>query len=556
MSIIHIRQIETHLLNTFARYIDMTDYENKSESEKKSALLTRSLAAFSVFNFSETTEEFAGKSITDGYGDNGIDAVHYDENEKILYIAQSKWHHDGTGSIDRGDVLKFINGAKDILAGNFSKFNSKIQNKKDVIEKFLYDASAKICLIIIHSGQQQIGQESIRDLDEYIEELNDASDVISRKILRQGDIHRIISGGAKGAPINFDVMLRHWGKMDTPYTTFYGQVSAKDVASWYEAYYPRLFAPNLRLFLGSTDINSGLIETLKTTPEKFFYFNNGITALCSNISKKPIGGDSKESGYFECCDVSIVNGAQTVGSIASIKNTHPDKLDNASVFIRFISLEKCPEGFGTEVTRATNTQNRIDKRDFVSLDPEQERIRTELQLSGIHYFYKSGERISSPEDSFDLIEATIALAVAQGDVSLAVQAKREIGKLWDDISKAPYKVLFNNSLSGINLWNFILILRKIEETLIGTQESCDNRTRMYIIHGNRFIAHQVFKHLDLSGLQDPKNSISGLLVTISAVTLNYITKTMESGEMLYPDSYLAHLFKNLSKCRKLDEALA
>src|SRR5262249_31933179 len=148
-----------------------------------------------------------------------------------------------------------------------------------------------------------------------------------------------------------------------------------------------------------------LMDTLKGgNAERFWYFNNGITVLCGSIKKKPVGGNSRDSGYFECSDVSIVNGAQTVGAIHQANSTHPESVAKASVLVRFISLEDCPDGFGAEVTRATNTQNRIERRDFVALDSEQERLRTELQLEKIQYAYKSGEGVADPTKGFELTE--------------------------------------------------------------------------------------------------------------------------------------------------------
>ena len=166
-----------------------------------------------------------------------------------------------------------------------------------------------------------------------------------------------------------------------PFSAYYGLVSATEVADWWTRYYPKIFMPNIRSFLGETEINQSIVETLLSEPEKFWYFNNGITALCSKIRKKPLGGNTHETGVFECLDVSVVNGAQTVGAIATANAKLPDQVAKAAVLIRFISLESCPEDFAIRVTRTTNTQNRIDSRDFVSLDTEnQERIRTELQL--------------------------------------------------------------------------------------------------------------------------------------------------------------------------------
>jgi hypothetical protein len=78
------------------------------------------------------------------------------------------------------------------------------------------------------------------------------------------------------------------------------------------------------MLLGSTEVNQSLIETLRSNPENFWYFNNGITALASHIAKKPIGGDTCDMGVFEYSIVSIVNGAQTVGAIATANRAHPE----------------------------------------------------------------------------------------------------------------------------------------------------------------------------------------------------------------------------------------
>ena len=190
----------------------------------------------------------------------------------------------------------------------------------------------------------------------------------------------------------------------------------------------------------------------------------------------------------------------------------------------------------------------------MSLDPEQERIRTELKLSDIDYYYKSGEKNVSTENSFDIVEATVALSVSNGDIALAVQAKREIGKLWDDITKPPYKLMFNGSLTGIRLWNIVRIHRIIEG-ILNKYQTDDNRIKMYLVHGNRLIAHQTFKRIDISSINDPGCDIDHIIKNIPAIANAVINNLIEAGEEFYPDSYLAHLFKNLSKCRALDDIL-
>ena len=139
------------------------------------------------------------------------------------------------------------------------------------------------------------------------------------------------------------------------------------------------------MFLGSTEVNTTIVDTLLSSPQDFWYFNNGISALCRIVKKKPIGGATRETGIFECYDLRVVNGAQTVGAIAHAAQKNPAAVANARVPFRLISLEQCPPDFGKKVTRYNNTQNRIDRRDFVALDIEKERIRGELILEGVTY---------------------------------------------------------------------------------------------------------------------------------------------------------------------------
>jgi hypothetical protein len=551
MSLIHIRQIKTYLLTTFHNLIDLSDVSSQQPAEYESVFLTRSLAAFAIMNLANISKEEAAVTVTDGSHDNGIDAVYYHKVEKILFLVQSKWKHDGNGSVERGDIQKFITGFRDVVSERFDRFNQKLNAKATEIDQALSDARTKILIVLIYSGKDPLSEEGKRDFRDLLSEMNDPTEVVSLKPLRQMNIYNAIAQGAKAAPINIEVALYEWGKTSEPYQAYYGQVSASDVAVWWEQYYPSIFTPNIRMFLGETDINEGILETLKVEPEKFWYFNNGITALCSTIKKKPLGGSGRETGFFECKDVRIVNGAQTVGSIATAASSFPDKIALAKVPIRFISLEQCPEGFDRDVTRYNNTQNRIDRRDLVALDIEQERIRSELQLEAVTYVYKSGETIASGDRGFELAEATVASACKQTDISYSVQAKREIGKLWEDINKPPYKVLFNPSVSGPSLWKLVQILRAIEDELKEEREKRFGRERLFTIHGNRFIAYEVYRML-------PENLITNLselsieqIRVIKSSVITALNKVIEITNRLFPDSYPANLFKNLKKCRDI-----
>jgi AIPR protein len=303
------------------------------------------------------------------------------------------------------------------------------------------------------------------------------------------------------------------------------------------------------MFLGDTSVNETLIETMAQDPEKFWYFNNGITALCSSIEKKPLGGGARQTGLFECRDFRIVNGAQTAGAIASAAAKYLTNVAQARVPIRIISLENTPESLEREITRYNNTQNRIERRDFAALDPEQERIRTELQLEEVSYTYKSGDLMGG-EIGCDLADATVARACEQSDLSYAVQAKREIGRLWEDTDKAPYRVLFNPSVSGLSIWKSVQTLRIIDDKLTRLERDIDEGSdRLLAIHGNRFIAHLVFASTRNELAEQDRNLSNQYKLGVEERTRESFARLTATVNGLYPDSYLASLFKNGKKCQ-------
>jgi dephospho-CoA kinase len=61
--------------------------------------------------------------------------------------------------------------------------------------------------------------------------------------------------------------------------------------------------------------------------------------------------------------------------VSSLARVDDDSaLGNVRVPIRVILLDTAPAGFGDDVTRTNNLQNRVELRDFVAQDPEQKRI--------------------------------------------------------------------------------------------------------------------------------------------------------------------------------------
>lgn len=555
MSVIHVNQIKSHITRLFGSLIDLSDVAKAPPEMKEDFLLTRGLAAYALYYLSGVAPDVATGSVTDGGDDNGLDAVHYDQPNKRLYLVQSKWIKDGGGEPNNGEIKKFLGGVHDLFNMQFDRFNAKVRTKESMVVQALTDPATSYEVVIAYTGSSGLAPPSKRDMEDLAREMNDTSEVVFITVLNQSVLHNSLVSSVAGEPINLEIGVKSWGRKDSPHEAYYGQISGATIADWWSKYRTRLFARNLRSMLGETEVNVEMRQTLQERAEEFWYFNNGITIVARRAQRAMAGGTSTDFATFHCDDVSIVNGAQTVGTIG--KFSEPDPAAVASVYVPVrIIVRGDDQTFGEEVTRTNNRQNRIENRDFVALDPEQNRIRQELAVDGIDYQLVRSESVARSDTAFDLVEATTALACASNTVRLPVQLKREIGKLWEDLNKAPYKEIFNASVPGLKVWGCVRIQRRIDKALTTRlTRGGAHHGKLYPVatHGNRIVAGLVFDTLPVARFSDPAFDIETVASDSQILTLvdRHLDGLVAQVETHYPNSIIPTLFKNLTKCEHL-----
>jgi hypothetical protein len=544
MSILHVGHVQVAIERRFKGLIDLSDVK---EVQQPDCFLTRGLSAFVIAELSGAEDQAAAASVVDGSADNGIDALYFDPIELVCYVVQSKWIRSGNGSVDVGSILKFKKGVHDFFLGEFEQFGPKMNKLRPQIEEVLADSRVTFKLVVAYTGQQSLSQEAQGPLDTLLSALNDPAELVSLKVLGQGELWNIVAKQALAETVDLQIMLKEFGTVRDPFTAYYGQVDLKDIATWGK-FGPHLYARNIRGFKGSTDVNEGIIGTIRTNPQHFWYFNNGITVVCTRVKPQPLGSGAQESRVFECEGASVVNGAQTVGSIvAAVSGAPANAIQNARVLVRIISLENCPEAFGLELTRAANTQNRIESKDFVAQDPQQTRLQTELYLEkSKRYVYRSGESAPVPDKGCTFEEAAVALACAHPDVVYCVQAKREVGKLWEDITKPPYTILFNSGTGALRLWRAVEVMRAVDAMLKELHAIQGGRVRLIATHGNRFILHIVFRALPYIYLDD----FDTQLPVVKQAAIAALAVLVAPEKRLFESSYPSNFFKNATKCKK------
>ena len=560
MSILHINQISSKIFGLFESYLDASDI-NPSDPQRKDKLLTRCLAAYGVYTSIECSAEDAAKAVVDGSDDNGIDALAYSSVTKKMVFVQAKFSKDGSGEPESAGVAKFCVGVKDLVNLNFERFNSKVNLLRPEIEKGLNDFDTKYSLLFVDTHTApSLAIHSSRHIEDLLSEMNNIGTdqketVMSFSRLNQEKIHSSLALSSGTSPIDIELGLTNWGLISEPYRAYYGLISGKEIASWWKNYDSRLFEKNIRQVLGPTDVNEEMERTIKESPGLFWYFNNGITIIAERIEKTVVGGGSRELGTFKLSKIAIVNGAQTVSTIGrfGLMSDNSSKLNELKVQVKMIQLSEAPENFDKDVTRANNRQNRIENRDFVSQDPNQIRLRTELLIDGIVYNIMRSEQFNLPGTSFDLIEATVALACASGKAILAVQAKSGIGKFFENLDRGIYKELFNPSVNGYFVNNSVKMVRLIEGLLQSRRSLLERQSgRMYgiLIHGNRIIELLTFAKLFLKS-QLSSAEFSYDVSQVDLVVGENVSKIDGFLEEKYKDNIMGTFFKNVSKCSEL-----
>ncbi len=557
MSIIHINQIADKVKKMFVPYLDLRDLSAK-DSEKELKVLTRCLAAYAVYHFGECTEIDAANSVIDGGDDNGIDAVYYSSQNRELLVVQSKWSQKGEGEPDSAEVGKFCKGVKDLFNSDFDRFNVKLQKKVPEIMKALTDFDVRYKLALIDTCEKpSLAEHAKRGIDDLLDEMNstglpDAEKTVTFERLNQGLTYSSLASNM-GQPIDLDVSLFEWGKIQEPFLGYYGMVVASEIGNWWKAHERKLFYKNIRQVLGSTDVNQEIEVTIEESPERFWYYNNGITIIAEDISKSMVGGGSRDVGTFKLKSASIVNGAQTVSTIGKYFQKGGGNLEKVRVHVRIVSLLNTPNSFGNDVTKSNNRQNKIENRDFVSQDPEQVRIKTELVMGGIEYNIVRSDFFQPNDKAIDLQEATIALACASGRTALAVQAKKGIGRIWENIDGPIYKALFNHSVNGIYVYNCVRVDRKINEFLKEEIDSLPKKMgRRYglLVHGNRLVSLLTMKKGNF--LENIKNITSKIDEKLIKDTMDIVVESVQKIlEKDYTENILGTLFKNNTKCEDI-----
>lgn len=513
---------------------------NYTQEQHDKNRLSRSLAAFAIANLANITPAQAAHSIINGGNDNGIDAVYFDRVNNLLWLIQAK----AGNAPDMGDNKKFCDGIRDLVHKRFQKFNSSLSRLQQEVEDALDKNGVKIvgCNIYL---DESLGTHVVNDLNQLKNELNKFDSRFQWQDLNLENIYRWLTAKQENVPVDVELTLENWHCLEQPRKAFYGLVNASELAALYNQHNKLLFEKNIRYYLGTQDVNVEIAKTVEEQPSELFYLNNGLTITCKKVSLP--SGHNQESARFSLEGFSVVNGAQTVGSIASVFNTNGSISADAKLLVTIIELGTKSDKIGVEITKARNTQNAVRDIYFAALDSNQERLRQECMVSNIVYQYRPS---ADNQDAITIEQAAIALACFSGNTEIIVAAKKDISQLYKDY----YSTLFSNELSGLTLCRYVRIFEYLEQIFENSRKAETNiRRKNFYQHGKIFILDILsrrYKHLinkpEANLSTDDKTELSRIGIEISEL----IYTLAESHFLSDEKGYLA-IFRNLTDVKSL-----
>ncbi len=345
----------------------------------------------------------AAAALTGGGDDKDVDAVYIDDPAKTVFVVQGKCRQRiAEKNESRADVVSFASLA-DTLWGERQGYDHFCAGLDPLV-------SSKLT-----SGRDRLKKRDYRLQLHYVtlgkcsERLRDEATTIVRRADGPAEVHILdgrrvllllsdyLDGVAPPVP-SLDLPIESGGRIHSggiverydpqaKIESWVFSMRCHDVATLFEQAGVRLFARNIRGFLGRNEINRSMEETLRDEPDHFWYYNNGVTIVCDTAQK--LGGQGRE--LLRVVNPQIINGQQTTRTLFS-QNSNNLK---ASVLVRVISIPRDSDGgsngFEALVSRivaATNSQNAIRPSDLMSNDRRQIEIEREFRKLGYHYLRK------------------------------------------------------------------------------------------------------------------------------------------------------------------------
>ena len=352
--------------------------------------ISKALTAFYAFDIASYRDNFDDDEIEqglecDGKGDAAVDFVV--ARDDVYFIYQTKYR-SGKANLTRDEISGFFAIYHRILSP--SGMQNANEAVKSQLEKVSDSSGFRFFLIVnfrvsdemraeFNAWRERARETSgdadvdwlLKDIEQIAEEYRQAGAVDDKAPdveIPLVSLPQIVD--EKGGDQPFIDMSSHLG--DKKYRTIVTVIQGTTLRDLCAKNAPALFDNNIRGYLGSTkSINKKIRDTIAKEPERFFLFNNGISAICTEMKVKaaPEGGKR-----LACRNFQIINGAQTVSTIGDSQSPNLDKVWALLRITKGEAVKTTEDGLNRQIVEFNNSQTVIRFSDFRSNDEVQKTL--------------------------------------------------------------------------------------------------------------------------------------------------------------------------------------
>ncbi|MEY4693340.1 MAG: hypothetical protein RL437_620 [Actinomycetota bacterium] len=338
---------------------------------------------------------------TGGPNDGGIDGILFNEEATNVFITQTKYKSGSLDATTLEEARSFFGRLDEWMnPANRLVWNSETRRLLDEAELAPNEQEISLYFFTTMTSVDKPLYQNIAE--EFTNLYRERNMNVRCEMLTQSDILDLMRNSYNTQEhslvpnVEFKISRKNQFIFnDGAYRVLVGAMSGNEIANLYnrKGVKNKLFNLNVRAaLLASGKINTKIRETAQDENEagNFFYYNNGITATCSNFDLDDVNVSAD--------NMQVVNGAQTVAALADAAKANKCRSD-VYVMFRLIETEggKRKNQVADQITRFQNTQNPVKVSDFFSNEPIHKKIEmvfTERSGRGafpsVWYEYKRG----------------------------------------------------------------------------------------------------------------------------------------------------------------------
>ena len=359
--------------------------------------------AFEIWIFDRLNERYHdGSSNKEDYvshsHDGGVDIV-FPPSENSVHLIQAKY---GDGDVSRDDVVLFFASLERILNkklpieekeehGQRYLLLKRIEQRKikNILLAFFTTRNVSSGVIDMLNHYQESYKEKFKELEitleikdlVEIEKFHHDTNLNERQLT--GKIELSIEDGCSFSLSSDDNEREN--------ITFVA--NGMELRKLFSHKKQSIFQKNIRIPLGAKGkINKGIRDTLADEDAQqsgnFYYYNNGISAICD--------GFAKNGNKLTIENIQIINGAQTVSALGMDRGEDEriaGNIEKVRVLVKLtrVNLHDGADSerkFGDRVIRYNNSQNILYEYDFRSNDRVQNFLKGKFENADIHYMIK------------------------------------------------------------------------------------------------------------------------------------------------------------------------